>query len=1463
MLALLSLMAAAVTLLPPRPLADADWVARQTQLADTRLDLAAGHARARLEALSTFVDHTAAATDDSLVLVDPFAFCRRVAERWPAMANVGGADSLAVVLRRGDERLAWWGPVVVGPAPPGAAAASSLRRDDQWWVIGGSAPLAGATGLSLECQIRLAPTELGAQAAIAGAGAVRASVVGDARAPGRRASGDAQRGLRVSEDIVLGPADAQGQSPRLRLEAQAPPQALQQERRQLLRSLARLVLSGLGLACLAGAFGGGGAFWAGAWIARALWARADLGRMVAAAMPAGWLPAAPDRPESLLDPAYFATTFGGGWFASSADALLSGLLVAGTAHWAWRRLRRAAAGVPAWRPRLLLVVPAALVAMLALRRLWLELVANANARLIGLEVPLESWSFWALHATILLLSCGAGLVLLGLVVRLAGGVPDRWQGAARPFWQALGLLTVMLLNHAVLSHAYEQAERDWLQRKAEQIVTPQDDWIIFLLEDVLGEMATAEPDLDDHAAVTSLRGALRREAPAYRLWRGSAMRDLGLPSLVEVIDQAGETTSLFATGFLRDFGYEILTRGPWQLVAPAAVLDAGQRGVAVQEEERLYPTGRERILRGEVARGDDRGWLRLELPVQSRRIATLLGQLVGAPDAQVGGYRPRVEVDRPVLLWRGDDEGWLDAGFGELPQGAVAGVVDELRRGERQWATLDHDGSRWLCRWAPLPPQTADSPGEGFLLGLQRRGLVELLLDIGRLVLLDVLLLGAWAALGAFPRRRWRWRPGFQGRFLLGYLAIGVVLLVVAGSLADRQTFQRIDREARERTRDGLVTSLGQLRGLLVEQARALAGSDYVTELLAGRLAGERPLGPYTARQGIVFGPEGELLLDETLSDLDERESRGLLAAARQAPLVVMHQPEGLYLGVVIPLDLGGVLEGPLTTGTFFYRQQVDAQLLPALADVVGGEITLRLDGEVVEASHPGRVLGAQNPLLAPPEVMAWFERHPGQPGLLVRAGGPGMSGGVALPSLSVMPDQGLTMRHLPAVLTVDFPDRARDAASQRRRMVLFLAGLTAVLLVAAFGLAMVLTWKIFDPLRVLLAATQRLASGDYAAPLPPAGADEVGRLATGFCTMRDRLREARAVLAARERFLQAVLDQVPVGVLVWDDRGRLAASNPAAAAIMAAFYPDLPAEDGPAAWSSRLRHDVAAQLPPLGGELVRDDGRRTLRVGLAPLELGGEAPHQLLVCEDLTEFLATKKLALNAELARQVAHEIKNPLTPIQLSAQLLLQAHRDGHPRRDQIVEDAVQRILDQVALLRSIAGEFSLLGRPGELECGPVDLPALVAGVVAGYRAGSVDDGPRVNLAPGPVPAVLAHRDSLVKVLGNLMQNSLDAVGSPGDLEVEVAWQASPATVALRWTDNGPGIAPDVAARLFNPYFSTKSKGTGLGLAICRNLLDMMGGTITLVSGAHGAGAVATVTLRRAEPAGPDPQLATGEE
>ena len=488
-------------------------------------------------------------------------------------------------------------------------------------------------------------------------------------------------------------------------------------------------------------------------------------------------------------------------------------------------------------------------------------------------------------------------------------------------------------------------------------------------------------------------------------------------------------------------------------------------------------------------------------------------------------------------------------------------------------------------------------------------------------------------------------------------------------------------------------------------------------------------------------------------------------------------------------------------------------------------------------------------PQLADPEMMAFLLDYPAAAHVFSSRARPfAYTGLQPLPAFGRLPDGGFRQREVPAVLALAFPDREREFEQQRRGTILFLAGLANIILLTALLLALLMSWNLFRPLRLLLGATRSLAEGDFDAPLPEAGGDEVGRLTSAFGLMRTELQSARDRLAAREQFLTTVLDRVTVGVAVLDDQEQVVALNPAGRHIMTDYMPQLAEEAGARELAAEFRR-LAHGRDRWSGELRGHEGH-TLRGAMAPLDLPEGRTDTMLVFEDITEFLQTKKLAINAELARQVAHEIKNPLTPIQLSIQLLQQAWQDQHPDLDRIVAESVTRVLTQVDLLRTIASEFSLLGRPASQDLGPVDLVAMTRDVVEAY-SGAGADTLQVTLADGSQPAVMAHADSLRKILGNLMQNSLDARRGTEPVNLEIHWERSPRFLTLVWRDNGTGLPAEVADRLFDPYFSTKSKGTGLGLAICRNLADGMGGAITLANRTDGPGAVAELTLPVVEP------------
>ncbi|RKZ19317.1 hypothetical protein DRQ50_02320 [bacterium] len=1447
-----------------------------------------------LEQLRQSMTRNGDEADDPAQPGDPWDLARQlVDDSWPDLQAASEAMPLEVVLWREGERQAW--SAGARPLPmPAVGGEPELLHDRGTWLL---REVWESGEYLVSCQVHLEAGTLGE------------------RWPGLTLGPDAGAGelsepLRrriILAEITGGPVIVATIDPG---EAGAQRRAA----RALRWVLLLLVWYAVSVAC-AWLLGGAVAGLSAAWLGRILLAKIDINQWVSAAWPRDNFPVPPDSLASLFDPAYFATPFAAGVFASAADALVTGMLLGVTVVHLVRH--RSGRSVPEYGSPVQAVASglATGAALLAARYLVSVVAENANARLIGPGVPVDFPSFWVLHLCLLLLGFAPLALAVGLVAPRRGrartkaaawremtaaalaagsllavagtpwylvafgtvGASLAWTLAPslvagglaslprRAVWP-LALVVASIWNYGALREVYSAAETAWLQNKRGVVTASDEDWNRYLLGDVLQDMQQRE------GGAVGGTGLWRDEA-AWRLWQASALQDLGLPCLVEIVESEADGASLHTSGFLGDFQYEVVTRGPWTDVLGREDADAD---VAVfQTERRAYHGGEEDILAGEIIRRGDRGWLRVEIPVRSWRISTVMSRLVGDGPAAHSGYRPRAEIDTEVMLWRASTKGLEDAGSAGYPDADDGALLESLRRGEREDVVIRVDGRSWRCVWAPLPAVAARSPGEGFILGLRRSGPAETMLDVSRLLLMNLLLFGLGLGIWQMLRQgmgRWGggeapvlWRPGFQERFVGGTSVIGLVLLVLLGVAVDGVRQEQIRTEARAQTRAGLGQTVDQLRSLLLEQGRTLAASEYIGELLVGELVGGRPAGPMRLQQAMVFAADGSLLLDETLSDLQDDEAAELLDAARRAPLVVMREAGEIFVGTVIPIDLGGVLaeagedpglsrRGPgRSGGFFFYRQRLDSGLLRSLADLVRGDVTLRLDGRPALASDPGGAFAGTTPLLAPPDLMAQITVHPAGAmvyGARERPFAP--TGCQPLPVFARGPDGGLGLRDLPGVLEVGFPDRARLFAQQRRTTALFLAGLVNLVLLGALLLAVLMSWNIFRPLRLLMSATASLARGDYAAPLPEAGRDEVGQLTGAFASMRDDLQNARERLEARERFLSAVLDRVTVGVAVFDGQGLVVALNPTGRQVLADFQPALPEEEAASVLLTRLRA-VPKERVRQGADLTSPDGTRTLRGAMAPLDLPDGRADTMLVFEDVTEYLENQRLAINAELSRQVAHEIKNPLTPIQLSAQLLQQAWRDKHPRLDSIMDDAITRILTQVELLRRIAGEFSLLGRPGDLGTEPLDLRHLVDETVAGY-AGAGHSAPVVKVADAALPPVLGDLDSLRKILGNLMQNSLDAAPAGLRAQIEVDWEYDHETVQLIWRDEGSGIPEEVAGRLFDPYFSTKSKGTGLGLAICRNLTDRMGGRISLTNREDGRGAIARLTLQRAGQ-GPD--------
>ncbi len=422
----------------------------------------------------------------------------------------------------------------------------------------------------------------------------------------------------------------------------------------------------------------------------------------------------------------------------------------------------------------------------------------------------------------------------------------------------------------------------------------------------------------------------------------------------------------------------------------------------------------------------------------------------------------------------------------------------------------------------------------------------------------------------------------------------------------------------------------------------------------------------------------------------------------------------------------------------------------------------------------------------------------------------------------------------------------ARDGL---RRM--YIGTLTLSLVLSVFGallLAVMLGNQIVRPMLLLADGVRQVADGDLTAKPVFASRDELGGLTRSFAQMTEQLAEAREQVqrgvkqleGARTR-LQTILDSLTAGVIVFDRHRHIDTVNPGATRILrqplSAYrgrrldeVPGL-AEFAQAVWQRSELHRTS----PEAGERDHWQDAHELKVGpqesVNLLLRGAPLPNgaRLLVFDDITEVVSAQRSVAWGEVARRLAHEIKNPLTPIQLSAERLqhkLEAKLEGTDRS--MLQRSVATIVAQVQAMKQLVNEFRDYARLPAAQLMPLDLNALVAEVLALYAEAHEQGRLDARLAE-PLPAILGDATQLRQVIHNLVQNGLDAVADKAGGHVTVATEIARnedgelRAVRLKVSDNGSGFSDKVLKRAFEPYVTTKVKGTGLGLAVVKKIAD----------------------------------------
>jgi two-component system, NtrC family, nitrogen regulation sensor histidine kinase NtrY len=661
---------------------------------------------------------------------------------------------------------------------------------------------------------------------------------------------------------------------------------------------------------------------------------------------------------------------------------------------------------------------------------------------------------------------------------------------------------------------------------------------------------------------------------------------------------------------------------------------------------------------------------------------------------------------------------------------------------------------------------------------------------------------------------------------------------------------------------------------LLVERKARILGSKFKTKLVASFIG--LSLIPVT----LLFVIATELLqgsaerwFDPQVRQVREQGYQVAEALSERIEADALREAARIRRSIA-DLDLGDAAAKP----------ELARRLREALAD--GGlDLVAVYDGrEFVQATVDPRA-GVRDLPESPPDLLAEAARDgeavrvqepPGIAGTLVlAAAGPPSPGAAEPPEPTWAPPPGAEDEARPAgtvvvggvLLDPELAARTRDLRQawldyrqlevQRSNLeashLLTFAMVTLLILLASSWVGLYLARRVTVPIQALAEGTRRVGTGDLDHRVEVEADDELGVLVGSFNRMTDELRrnkeviersnaelvEANQRIAAERGLVGAVLANVAAGVLSIDGGGTILTCNAAALAMLRQREGEVVGRPVGEAWSDPERAKLAALVASRPGEaadrrfgqevhLLLGGEWKVFEAKVTPLPAtDGGAPGRVMVLEDLTELIKAQQAAAWSEAARRIAHEIKNPLTPIKLSAERLLRRGRQGGDRElREALEEGVETIVREVDTLQSMVDEFSRYARMPRPHPAPTDVARLVADTLDLYRGLKAGVEVETRVDPGIGELSLDARQ-IRRALINLLDNAVEATEAPG--RVVVSAQRADGHLHLHVADTGRGIAAEDREKLFLPYFSTKGRGTGLGLAIVHRIVSDHGGSI----------------------------------
>ncbi|HEV1994047.1 MAG TPA: ATP-binding protein [Candidatus Acidoferrum sp.] len=444
---------------------------------------------------------------------------------------------------------------------------------------------------------------------------------------------------------------------------------------------------------------------------------------------------------------------------------------------------------------------------------------------------------------------------------------------------------------------------------------------------------------------------------------------------------------------------------------------------------------------------------------------------------------------------------------------------------------------------------------------------------------------------------------------------------------------------------------------------------------------------------------------------------------------------------------------------------------------------------------------------------------------------------------------------------TREYYQEKQDLRALKRQMLLILLLFTVLLLSAVMWVALFLAKQVTIPIQALAEGTREVSSGNFDYQVPEQAQDELGILVRSFNTMTMQLRDSRSQidqftrnlqqavqeLERRRQLMETVLENIPTGVISLDAAGAILRVNTSVSKMFGVTSADPQSQSLEGLLgtdAARIVHYLMRRSLRMGvvsREIETVAAGRVLHLAVTVSSLGPRRANTgyVLVLDDLTEVLRAQKSAAWQEVARRIAHEIKNPLTPIQLSAQRLLrflersdpsQSAATRHSELAKLVQECSRLIEREVSTLAALVNEFSQFVRFPTAKLVPTNANTIVHQAVEVF-SGRLDGITLKTALAENLPAVRADGGLLRSVVVNLIDNAAEALENSAFREILVSTTAhsDAETVVICVSDTGTGISPEDKDKLFLPHFSTKDRGTGLGLAIAARIVAEHGGSI----------------------------------